>query len=316
MIRKIVYSLVSIAVGLFLLIFPAFLQYFNNDTFSFDISSFLTDYPAFRFILGILLIIFGATELVFLFFFKKLKNVFVIQEGGDGDYGNPDLHFSKMSKGNNDELIYTNLATSKNHSDDLIKLEKKQIRLFYEKLPKEKRISFLAVASIPSIVYAGYIVGESGRKINYYHWDRKKAKAKRIAGFKQNRHLFKEEVVESLSKSEKEYVVCISTSYLPNKNQILAQFKDKTLFFYQYDEIGIDSIKTKKDLIELANSVRTAVSEIKVPGAIVNLILQCSAEACFAIGQKMNSPALPTIRIFSYDNKNEVEPWDWFISLD
>lgn len=315
MIKKIVYSIIAFLAGVFLLSFPAFLSYLNPNTLFFDLAKFLGDYPAFRIVLGVAFIAGGIVGFLYLFVLKKYKTIFVIQESGDGDYGFPDLHYSLLTKCENDEIVYTNLATLNYHPKDVILLEKKQIKIFYEKLPKQKKLAFLAVATIPSIVYAGYVVGENGRKIKYYHWYREKHKAKRVIGFKQNCRLSVDEKIDSHIKS-KEHVIYVSVSYFPNKEQARKQFGDVNYIYCQTDKIGTDVVRTTKDLSNIAKKVREVISSIMLDGALVHLILQCPAEVCFAIGQKLNSPGLPRMKIYSFNSKNELEPWDWCIDLE
>lgn len=314
MIKRIIYPLIAILIGIFLLLFPEFLNYFNPNTLPFDFAKFLNDYPSFKIVLGILLIASGLAGFAFLFFIKKHKTIFVIQESGDGDYGSPDLHYSFLTKGESDEIVYSNLATLNNHSKDVIRLEMEHIKKFYERLPKQNKMAFLAVATIPSIVYGGYVFGESGRKVKYYHWNRDKHKAKRIIGFRQKCRLFTEQRINSPSKS-KDYVLYISVSYPPNKEQAKIQFGDVNYIYCQTNKIGVDVVTTTKDLLDIAKQVREVISSIASNGTIVHLILQCPAEVCFAIGQKLNSPGLPKIKIYSYNTKNELKPWDWSIDI-
>lgn len=315
MIRKIGMYFVTALFGVLLLSFPAFLNYLNPNTMTFNLALFLNDYPVFRFVIGILLIVIGLGGFAYLFILSKYKTIYVIQESSDGDFGSPDLHYPLLIKGDSDEIVYTNLATLNNHSKDIIELEKKRIRLFYEKLPKQKKIAFLGIATIPSLVYAGYVVGENGRKIKYYHWNREKQKAKRLCGIKQSCVLSIDESINSINKS-KEYVIYVSVSYLPNKEQVKKQFGDINYIFCQTNKLGVDVVKTGKDLSEIANNVRKVVSNINVPGATVHLILQCSAELCFAIGQKLNTTSIPNIKVYSFNFKNELNPWDWYLELD
>lgn len=315
MIRKIgLYFVITLA-GVFLLSFPAFLNYLNHDTMPFDLALFLNDYPVFRFVIGILLIVIGFGGFAYLFILKKYKTIYVIQESSDGDFGSPDLNYPLLIKGDSDEIVYTNLATLNNHPKDVIELEKKRIRIFYERLPKQKQIAFLGIATIPSLVYAGYVVGENGRKIKYYHWNREKHKAKRLRGLKQSCVLSIDENIDSTNKS-KEYVIYVSVSYLPNKEQVKKQFGNVNYIFCQTNKLGVDVVKTKRDLMGISNQVRKVISNINIPGATVHLILQCSAEVCFAIGQKLNTTSLPNIKVYSFNYKNESNPWDWYLELN
>lgn len=315
MIKRIIYSCLSCVIGLFLLIFPSFLNYFNSDSLQFDIASFLNDYPVIRFSLGFILLVLGATEIIFIIFVKIDKTVFVIQKSGDGDFGSPDLRYSFISKGNRDEMIYTNLATIDNHSKAVVELEKKNIRQFYNNLPKEKAIAFLAVATMPSLVYAGYIVGESGRRIKYFHWSRNKNKALRIIGNKHNLTLIESEEKRNENKDSDNFVICVSTSYLIDVDIVKKQFYGNNIMFYQISNLNPNAISTRRDLLDIASTVRSAISKITKTGATVHLLLHCSSELCFAIGQKLNSPAMPKIKIYNFNAKSNNQ-WDWYIELN
>lgn len=312
MIKRAVYSTVSFLAGIFLLVIPNFLNYFNKDSFPFDFASFLTVYPALRYITGIGLVLIGVVEILYLLFFRKDKTVFVIQKGSDGDYGNPDIHFPKLAIGNRDEMVYENLATLKNHDQAIVGLEKKRIRRFYENLPDKKAISFLGIATMPSLVFAGYVVGESGRKVNYFHWIREKSKAAKLWGWNDKYQSSLESVTQTESN---EYAVCVSTSYLIDTAKVCNQFSGLNIKYYRLKEIGKDIIKSKSSLLKIAQEVRDIIANLEGDNVVAHLLLSCSAELCFAIGQKLNSPALPRIIIYSFDGKAERQPWNWSLEL-
>lgn len=312
-IKKLLYPVLFILMGLVVLVFPAFINYFNTDSFLFDFSSFLKDYPAFQYVVGISLLLFGVFGVLYFIFLSKDNDVFVIHRASDGDYGSGGLSYSKTTKGDRDEIVFESIISLKDHAPDQIKLEKKQIKKFYSNLPADKKIAFLGIATMPSLVYAGFVVGENGKSVSYYHWNRTKAKAIRIKTFGKPQSLIKDETITPKKKSD-DYVICISTSYQIEKAFVSSQFKTANILYYKLNSLGKDAITNKNEIAEIANNVKTIISEIESVNTTIHLLLACSAELCFAIGQRLNSPALPIIRVYSFDKK-ELNKWNWCIEL-
>ena len=300
--------------GFIVLIFPAFIKYFNTGSFLFDFASFLQDYPAFQYVVGIALIVIGVVGLLYVILLSRDGTVFVIHRASDGDYGSGGLSYSRFTKGDRDEMIFESIISLRDHTPDQIELEKKQIRKFYNNLPNDKKISFLGIATIPSLVYAGFVVGENGKKIDYYHWNRNDSKAIKASAFGKPQPLVKDEEISPKKKSE-DCVVCVSTSYQIEKMHVFSQFKNSNIVYYKLNSLGIDIIKSRNEIVEIANNVREIISNVKSKKAAVHLLLVCSAELCFAIGQRLNSPALPTIKVYNFDNK-VADKWNWYIELN
>ena len=120
-----------------------------------------------------------------------------------------------------------------------------------------------------------------------------------------------------MNAESNEFVICISTSYFIEKELVNGQFAGNNIRYYKIDNLGYNSIETKKDLNSIADSVRKVVSSLPSRSR-VHLLLACSAELCFAIGQRLNSPALPLISVYSFcKRKKDGKPsWDWSIDLN
>lgn len=309
--KTLIVSMTSILLGVAMLVIPGFITYIDTSSLFFDLSRFLSDHPGFTIPIGIVFITFGIVYL-FLYFcdLNRDKTVFVVQKSDD-DYGDVDLHFPKIIIGNKEELIYENLLSLSIYNQTVVDLEKKKMSRFYNRIPKDKKLAFLAISPMPTLVYAGFVVGNSGRKVAYYHWNRKEAKAKRIWCFGNNLSLIKEEDNNIKSKN---YVICISTSYLIDKRVVKNQFSKYRIINYKSNVIGADVIRSKKALDNIADSIRAIIAEVPL-GSNVHLLLSCSSELCFAIGQRLNSPALPKIYCYNFDGKN-TNSWNWKIDIN
>ena len=165
---------------------------------------------------------------------------------------------------------------------------------------------------MPLLVYAGFVIANTGRKVTYYHWDRDKAKAIKLKCFGRKVELQEDEQIQSKSK---EYVVCISTSYEIDKKLVKKQFSNFNIKLFKTANIGYNSITTQKDVVVVADSVRKIIAGLPSDSS-VHLLLACSSELCFAIGQRLNSPALPKIKVYSFGkNKTGEQLWDWNVEL-
>jgi hypothetical protein len=312
--KKIIVSIALILLGIAILIIPNFTAYIDTGSFYFDLSTFLKDYPAFTYPVGIIALISGIFYSLFIIFDSIRNNtIFIIQKADKEDYGDIDLHFPNCVIGGKDELVYENLITLSNHEKNVIDLEKKKIKNFYGRISLKKTIAFLAISPMPTIVYAGYCVGNVGRKVSFYHWNRDKNKAIRLKEFGGKANLQKEDIIKTQSM---EFVVCVSTSYLIEKESVKNQFTGYNIIFLKANNPNYNFIKTKKDLVKVADYVRETISNLPV-GSRVHLLLCCSSELCFAVGQRLNSPALPTVKVYSFDkNVKGTKTWNWGIDLD
>lgn len=311
--KRIIVAILLIVLGIAIMIIPNFSSYVDTESFYFDLSKFLLDYPGFRFPVGISLIIVGLSHCAFVVV-SSIKNntAFIIQKADEDDYGDIDLHFPKCITFDREELVYENIITLKKHDEIIIELEKKKISRFYKRIPTKKRIAFLAISPMPTLVYAGFTVANTGRKISYYHWDRDKAKAIRLRCFGGKAEL---QESKSINSDFKDYVICISTSYEIDNNLVLKQFPDFNIKHYKTKSVGYNSIKTQKDVNNIADSVRKIIANLPSK-CCVHLLLACSSELCFAIGQRLNSPVLPNIKIYNLNkNENNELCWDWNIEL-
>lgn len=148
--------------------------------------------------------------------------------------------------------------------------------------------------------------------VSYYHWDRDKAKTIKLKCFGGKAEL-KES--ESINSGSKDYVICISTSYEIDNNLVSKRFSGFNIKHYKAKSIGYNSIKTQKDVNNIADSVRKIIANLPSK-CCVHLLLACSSELCFAIGQRLNSPVLPNIKIYNLNkNENNELCWDWNIEL-
>lgn len=311
--KRFLVPIIFVFLGIAIVSIPNFSSYIDTSSFYFDLTKFLKDYPGFTYPVGITFIL-GGTAYSFLNIFDVVreKTVFIIQKSDEDDYGNVDLHFPKHTKGNRDELVYENVVTLNNHEKSIVDLEKKKIVRFYNRVEPKKKIAFLAISPMPTLVYAGYTVGDSGRKMAFYHWDRDKAKVVKLRHFGTNEELNEDKTIITNSH---DYVLCISTSYLINQETVIKQFNGFNIKFYRLSNPHYNSIKTISSIHNIANYVRDRIAELP-SGSCVHLLLSCSSEMCFAIGQKLNSPALPTIKVYNLGkNKNNENYWDWNIDL-
>lgn len=314
MIRRFFYPSLAIIFGIALLLFPALSTYLRTDGFFFDLASFLSDYPWFRFPLGVILLLLGAVGFVFeaLGLFDQGTD-FVIQQTGDGDFGNPELTFPKWAIRSSKPKVYKNLAALNRHDDAILKLDKDRIKDFYSSLSGHKRMAFLAVALFPFLVYAGYVVGNAGKRVFYYHYDRTRCKAVRLK--KGRRTAFFGECIRAGKPTSSSHVICFSVSYPINRTAVESQFSESEICFYSLPKTGTEAVRTLLDLNGLADDMRSAIASIQ--GAhTVSVLLSCPAELCFALGQRLNSPGLPCVVVYNYDNGYCNAPWNWFVEIN
>ena len=301
---------ILIILGIIILVLPKYIQYINQEQFFFDFVSLLKDYPKYRYPVGTTLLIIGLLGLIYNIVSVSLdRKVFVIQKGLNEDFGTIDLDFG-CKIFDIKPIIYTNNCSTKNRNKELLKIEKRNIYNFYDKNVNKKNICFLAVAVFPFIVYAGYCIGEAGRKVTYYHYNRNKKRAIKMRWWFSN-NIQLDEQFETIAGSE-ERTICISVSYNIDKKVVEEEFKGTTIYFYKTNLIGTEVLKNKKDIDTVANAVRSIVAE---KAEKTNLLLSCPAELCFAIGQKLKSPGLPEVSIYNY-NAKQNEKWNWSITLD
>ena len=317
MLKWFLYSLLLFVLGLLIIIMPEIVNYTNTDSWYVNLAQFLKDFPQFRLVAGIVLSIFGLIGFVFVFFqYVRQSTAFVIQQSGDGDYGNPSLSYPKVVIGGQEPLIYENLASLNRHDEPILNLDKNRIQRFYGNLKDKKTIAFLGVALFPYLVYAGYIVGNAGQRVTYFHYNRGKSKSEWLyLGLKvKNKIVIKESCGGGNDNSE--LTVAISVSYLVDKEIVIKQFNNSKIVFAESEIIGTDAIKNRKTLDSMANTVRSIIDQESKNAKAVNLLLSCPAELCFALGQRLNSPGLPLIKIFNYNKKSENDKWDWNIVID
>lgn len=317
MFKWFLYSLLLFVLGLLIIIMPEIVNYTNTDSWYVNLAQFLKDFPQFRLVVGIVLLVFGLIGFVFVFFqYVRQSTAFVIQQSGDGDYGNPSLSYPKLVIGGQEPLIYENLASLNRHDEPILNLDKNRIQRFYGSLKGKKKIAFLGVALFPYLVYAGYIVGNAGQKVTYFHYYRGKSKSGWLYhGIKvKNTILIKESCGDNNDNSE--LTVAISVSYQIDREVATKQFKNSKIVFAESEIIGTDTIKNRKTLDSMANAIRSIIDQESKNAKAVNLLLSCPAELCFALGQRLNSPGLPLIKVFNYNRKSENDKWDWNIVLD
>ena len=296
---------------------PEIVNYTNTDSWYVNLAQVLRDFPQFRLVAGIVLLVFGLIGFVFAFLqYVRQSTAFVIQQSGDGDYGNPSLSYPKVVIGDQEPLIYENLASLNRHDEPILNLDKNRIQRFYGNLKDKKRIAFLGVALFPYLVYAGYIVGNAGQKVTYFHYYRCKSKSEWLyPGIKvKNTILIKESCGDNNDNSE--LTVAISVSYQIDREVATKQFKNSKIVFSESEIIGTDAIKNRKTLDSMANTIRSIIDQESKNAKAVNLLLSCPAELCFALGQRLNSPGLPLIKVFNYNKKSENDKWDWNIVLN
>lgn len=310
--KKIFVPIFIIILGIVVLTMPNIVSYFDTSSFYFDLSTFLNDHPSFAIPSGVLLIVCGLIY-IFLIIINSIreKTAFVIQKADEDDYGNINLIFPKIFIGNRDQLVYENVVTLENNNKDIIDLEKKKIKKFYTRIDPNKDIAFLGISAMPTLVYAGYVVGNSGRKVSFYHWDRDKTKARRLKSFGKSEELIE---TKNIMNNSKQYVFCVSTSYQINEDIVVNQFPRSNVKFYGLKQPHYNSVMTMTGVNKIANFVRKEIQDLPKESTVC-LLLSCSSEICFAIGQRLNSPALPEIKVYNFNNKNRKNCWDWSITL-
>ncbi len=317
MTKWIFHSLIFIVFGMIVLVFPNIVNYANTETWYVDLAKLLKDYPNLKISVGLVSIVAGVAGVVYaVIIFIRKKTAFVVQQSGDGDYGNPCLKYPKMLIGNQETLVYENI-TSLNRCDSSTRdLDKKRIARFYGNLQDKTRLAFLSVALFPFIVYSGFIVGNAGQKVTYFHYDRNKSKSRWVKpGFKILNSLFEDE--RSLFEKDKETLtVCVSVSYEIDKESVFNQFPNSNIVFLKSSKIGTEVIRNRKTLNDIADTVRETINKEAKDHKSVNLLLSCPAELCFAIGCRLSSPGLPLINVYNFNRKKFSNKWDWHITLD
>ena len=124
-----------------------YLEYINKDQLFFDFISLLKDHPNFRYPFGIVILFIGIIILVFnIFSFIYNSRTYVIQKGLSEDYGDIDLGFRFEKIFGINPVVYTNICSTKNKNKELLKIEKKNIKSFYEKNVEKKSMCFLSVS--------------------------------------------------------------------------------------------------------------------------------------------------------------------------
>lgn len=301
---------ILIILGIIILVLPEYIKYINKDQFFFDFVSLLNDHPKFRYPFGSMLLIIGLLVLIYNIVSIILdRKVFVIQKGLNEDFGTIDLNFG-IKLFDIEPVVYTNICATKNKNKELLKIEKRNIYNFYDKNVEKRNICFLSVSIFPFIVYAGYCIGESGRKVTYYHYNRNKKRALKMR-WGLSSHIKFDDECEMIKGSEVR-TICISVSYNIDREIVKEEFQGTTIYFYKTNLIGTEVLKNKKDIDYIANEVRSIVAE---KAKKTNLLLSCPAELCFAIGQKLKSPGLPEVSIYNYNAKQD-DKWNWSITLD
>lgn len=296
--------------GLITIINPYYLGYINKDKFYFDIFKFLNDFPKFRFPVAIALLLIGVIGIANIIIqYINDKNIYIIQKGKASDFGSTNFTYPKNCFSQNNTLVYTNLASIRNNEEIILDLEKENINNFYTSIDKNKNISFLSISLFPFIIYAGYCVGKSGRKVTLYHYDRVKSKSRKIRWWFKNTN---EIIPDGSIVGNENNTICISISYEIDKKIVEREFKSSTIKYYKAKCIGTESIKNTKDIEVITSQIRKIISE---QANEVNLLLSCSAELCFAIGQRLKSPGLPLIKVYNFSAKDKSNKWNWSIYL-
>lgn len=314
MIRRIIYSSIAVLLGAVLLFFPPLISYVRTEGFLFDLASFLGDYPGFRFPLGAILLSTGLLGVAFEITDLIRKNTdYVIQQSGDGDFGNAELRFPWWAIGAQDPKIYKNLASLNRYDDATLSLDKERIKDFFDSLATKKRMAFLAVALFPLLVYSGFVVGNAGKRVTYFHYDRVRSKAIRLKTGK--RTAFFCECEKGGNPAGSDHIVCFSVSYPIDKTAVERQFPESKIIFYSLLKTDTESVRNLSDLNGLADDMRTAIECIK-DAQTVKVLLSCPAELCFAFGQCLNSPGLPLLSIYNFDRRCPDGPWNWFININ
>ena len=314
MIRKILYPAISAFLGMALLFFPGLIGYLRTDGFLFDLASFLGDYPWFRFPFGTILLLVGAAGVVFGAGDTVRENTdFVIQQSGDGDFGNAELRFPRWLIGSKNPTIYRNLASIKRHDECILRLDRDRIKDFYDGISTHKRMVFLAVALFPLLVYGGYVVGNSGKRITYFHYDRIRAKSVWLRNGK--RTAFFERRFCGGNPMGPKRLICFSVSHQIDEAAVERQFPETKIEFYALLKPGTEAIHNLSDLNGLADDMRTAIASVD-DAQSVGVLLSCSAELCFAFGQRLNSPGLPLVSIYNFDRRCSNMPWNWAIVIN
>ena len=226
------------------------------------------------------------------------------------------MSYPKIVIDGQEPLIYENLASLNRHDEPILDLDKNRIQRFYGNLKDKKKIAFLGVALFPYLVYAGYIVGNAGQRVTYFHYNRGKSKSEWLyPGLKiKNAIVIKESYGDNNDNSA--LTIAISVSYLVDKEIVIKQFNNSKIVFAESEIIGTDAIKNRKTLDSMANTIRSIIDQESKNAKAVNLLLSCPAELCFALGQRLNSPGLPLIKVFNYNKKSENDKWDWNIVLN
>lgn len=317
MIKWTLYSLIFIFFGVLFLIFPNIVNYAHTETWYVDLAKLLKDYPQLKVSVGVASVVIGVIGLLItIILFLRKKYAFVIQQSGDGDYGNPSLTYSKFLTGNQETLIYENITSLERHDVSIRDLDKKRIARFYVNLKDKSRLAFLSVALFPFIVYSGYIVGNAGQKVTYFHYDRNKSKSRWVKpGFKILNSLFEDERSQ-FDKNKETLTICVSVSYEIDKENVLNQFSNSNIVFLKSSKIGTEAIHNRKTLDSIADIVRDTINKETKNHKLVNLLLSCPAELCFAIGCRLSSPGLPLINVYNFNRKKFNDKWDWYITLD
>ena len=317
MFKWICYFLLFVIFGVVIIMFPSIIDYTNTGSWFFDLSKFLNDYPYLRISTGIVFIGLGVIGLVITAFLNNRKNTaFVIFQSGEGDYGNLSLSYPKRIIGNQEPIFYENVASLKVNSRSILELDKKRISRFFDRLRDKKKIAFLGVGLFPFIVYAGFKVGNAGQKVVYYHYNRQSGKSQLVRTGISVNHSFQIEDCSTSDDNKKELTIAVSVSYQVDKQYVLNQFSNTDIIFLKSLETGTEVVTNKKTLEYMADCVRETIGSKSKHHNVVNLLLSCPSELCFAIGCRLSSPGLPLVRVYNFNKKSHTNKWDWFIDLD
>lgn len=306
---KISSFVIILAMGIIILVCP---NYLNTDSFIFNFSKFLKDNPYLTYPCGIIFIIFGIAGIACTFIGVYHKNTaYIINETFSNEFGQTNLFFPKFYLGSRDANHYVNLATTSSTSCGILNLEKEHIKKFYDSIKDKKRLAILSISIFPFLVYAGFCIGQSGKKIIYFHYNRSKNKAYKLKrSLKPTLNMNEEPFVDR--NCTEEVVVCVSTSYKIDKTIVQNQFHNCNIYYLSSSRIGINEIKNKNDLEFISDYVRTKLSSFT---GKVNLLLSCSASLCFSIGTKLSTPGLPKIIVYNFNNKEKTK-WNWHIEIN
>lgn len=310
------FGIVFLLFGTILLFAPDLIYKYYNGALNYE--AIFEKYSWLRYYISPILILIGVTLLI-IWYHRKNGNILIRQVSENVvNEGKSKLDFPSFAKFFSSDSIELgtplrekkHLESNKNIHDTVLKMK------FVLERTNITSISYLGADYIPYLVEFGFLLNQCGTKIKLYHNFIKNgdSKIKKLPkGYIKNHctnctDLLSDNFLEG--KNHKEIVFCFESSKTIDLNSLpfeLSEFDKKKV---STKIINRSSITTTKEIYLIAESIANEINLLSDKYDQIHLILCCSSDLCFAIGQKLRINELKPILVYDYDNsKTDSRPW-------